>query len=84
MAFSKLSTAATAIGLFPFLSLAGTYPDCANGPSELTSNLVCDTTASPADRAAAIIDVWTIDEKLSNLNEYGIKTQGQAIITDRL
>ncbi|KAI1421300.1 glycoside hydrolase family 3 protein [Xylaria sp. FL1777] len=43
------------------------FPDCVNGPEILTSNLVCDSTASPAERAAALIKVWNITEKLTNL-----------------
>ncbi|KAI0432351.1 glycoside hydrolase family 3 protein [Xylaria sp. FL1042] len=42
------------------------FPDCVNGPDILTSNLVCDSTAPPAERAAALIDVWNITEKLAN------------------
>ena len=41
------------------------FPDCEDGP--LASNLVCDTTASPGDRAAALVEAMTIDEKLANL-----------------
>ncbi|OTB05082.1 glycoside hydrolase family 3 protein [Hypoxylon sp. CI-4A] len=44
-----------------------TFPDCAGGPEILTGNLVCDTSASPAERAAALIDAWNITEKLVNL-----------------
>ncbi|TKA35676.1 hypothetical protein B0A54_12644 [Friedmanniomyces endolithicus] len=43
------------------------YPDCVNGTELLTSNLVCDTSASPAARAAAIINAMNITEKLANL-----------------
>ncbi|KAI1375402.1 glycoside hydrolase family 3 protein [Hypoxylon crocopeplum] len=43
------------------------FPDCTGGPEVLTTNLVCDTTASPAERAAALIDAWNITEKLANL-----------------
>ncbi|KAI1298555.1 glycoside hydrolase family 3 protein [Xylaria venustula] len=42
------------------------FPDCVNGPAILTSNLVCDSTASPAERAAALIKVWNITEKTAN------------------
>ncbi|CAI4218474.1 unnamed protein product [Parascedosporium putredinis] len=38
------------------------FPDCENGP--LADNLVCDVTASHADRAAALVEAMTIDEKL--------------------
>ncbi|KAI0173592.1 glycoside hydrolase family 3 protein [Hypoxylon sp. FL1284] len=44
-----------------------TFPDCVGGPEELTTNLVCDTTATPAERAAALISAWNITEKLGNL-----------------
>ncbi|KAK3111106.1 hypothetical protein LTR53_013973 [Teratosphaeriaceae sp. CCFEE 6253] len=43
------------------------YPDCVNGPELLTSNLVCDTSASPAARATALIAAFNITEKLANL-----------------
>ncbi|KAK5136092.1 hypothetical protein LTR08_004142 [Meristemomyces frigidus] len=43
------------------------YPDCVNGPELLTSNLVCDASATPAARAAAIIGAMNITEKLANL-----------------
>lgn len=45
------------------------FPDCINGPEILTTNLVCDTSASPAERAEAIIGAWNITEKLVNLVE---------------
>lgn len=41
------------------------YPDCANGP--LRSNLVCDTSAAPAARAAALVAAMNTNEKLDNL-----------------
>ncbi|EMC95065.1 glycoside hydrolase family 3 protein [Baudoinia panamericana UAMH 10762] len=43
------------------------YPDCVNGPALLTSNLVCDTNATPYQRASAIINAMNITEKLANL-----------------
>ncbi|RYP51943.1 hypothetical protein DL768_002819 [Monosporascus sp. mg162] len=43
------------------------FPDCINGPEILTTNLVCDTSASPAERAEALISAWHITEKLVNL-----------------
>jgi hypothetical protein len=46
-----------------------TYPDCLNGPAVLTSNKVCDTSASPAERASAFIGAWALEEKLANLVE---------------
>jgi beta-D-xylosidase 4 len=41
------------------------YPDCVNGP--LKSNKVCDVTASPADRAAALVAAMQPSEKLQNI-----------------
>ncbi|KAI0481293.1 glycoside hydrolase superfamily [Xylariaceae sp. FL0804] len=43
------------------------YPDCQNGPAALTSNLVCDTSASPAARAAALVAAMPLSDKLQNL-----------------
>jgi xylan 1,4-beta-xylosidase len=43
-------------------------PDCVNGA--LKSNKVCDTTASPADRAAALVNALQQQEKLNNLVRY--------------
>ncbi|KAL0959068.1 hypothetical protein HGRIS_014368 [Hohenbuehelia grisea] len=40
------------------------FPDCANGP--LKSNAVCDTTRSPAERAKALISLFTVDELIAN------------------
>ena len=45
------------------------FPDCVDGPETLTSNLVCDTSATPAERAEAVIEAWNISEKLVNLVE---------------
>ncbi|KAG4220019.1 hypothetical protein PC116_g31502 [Phytophthora cactorum] len=45
------------------------FPDCVDGPEILTSDLVCNTSASPSERAAALIDAWNITEKLVNLVE---------------
>jgi beta-D-xylosidase 4 len=42
-----------------------TYPDCQHGP--LAQNKVCDSTLSPADRAAALVAALTNEEKLQNL-----------------
>lgn len=45
----------------------GGYPDCQNGP--LSDNTVCDSSAAPADRAAALVQAMTLDEKFANLVE---------------
>lgn len=63
---------ASALGL-ALLALAGHataqlegrgFPDCVNGP--LKNNTVCDTSADPLARATALINVFTIEEKLNN------------------
>jgi beta-D-xylosidase 4 len=40
-------------------------PDCANGP--LKSNKICDVSASPTERAAALVAAMQTQEKLVNL-----------------
>lgn len=56
----------------PLLSTQGVYgfqfPDCVNGP--LANNTVCNTKASPSERAAALVKALTTSEKLVNLVEY--------------
>ncbi|GAB1317102.1 hypothetical protein MFIFM68171_07312 [Madurella fahalii] len=42
-----------------------TYPDCRNGL--LAQNQVCNSTVSPAQRAAALVAAMTNEEKLQNL-----------------
>ncbi|KAI0392078.1 beta-xylosidase [Xylariaceae sp. FL0594] len=44
---------------------AGSIPDCDNGP--LKSHKVCDTTASPRERASALVASLQPEEKLANL-----------------
>ncbi|KAF2087560.1 glycoside hydrolase family 3 protein [Saccharata proteae CBS 121410] len=51
-----------AVLLVPLASAA--FPDCANGP--LRNNTVCNVSASPLDRAAALIKLFTLEEKLNN------------------
>ncbi|EXJ61609.1 hypothetical protein A1O7_02037 [Cladophialophora yegresii CBS 114405] len=58
--------ATTLLGLFALLAAPATaalFPDCANGP--LANNTVCDTTASVAARARALVDALNIDEKFN-------------------
>ena len=52
--------------LFLTSTANGLFPDCANGPELLRQNAVCNTTMSTRDRAAAIINAMTLEEKLSN------------------
>lgn len=49
------------------------YPDCVNGL--LKTNKVCDKTATPSERAAALVSAMTADEKLVNIIRYVIKRQ---------
>ncbi|KDN72264.1 putative glycosyl hydrolase family 3 N terminal domain-containing protein [Colletotrichum sublineola] len=41
------------------------YPNCLNGT--LAQNKVCDRTLSPPERAAALVEALTVEEKLQNL-----------------
>ncbi|KAK0630240.1 glycoside hydrolase family 3 protein [Bombardia bombarda] len=52
------------------------YPDCAHGP--LANTTVCDTKASPPERAAELVRLLNITEKLSNLvdNSLGAERVG--------
>ncbi|KAI9815949.1 MAG: hypothetical protein M1827_001941 [Pycnora praestabilis] len=58
------------IGISALLLAAGAYaepaffPDCVNGP--LANNTVCDMTATPHQRATALINVLTLAEKINN------------------
>lgn len=40
------------------------FPDCKNGP--LRNNSVCNTSLDPLTRAKALIEVFTLEEKLNN------------------
>ncbi|KZT65756.1 glycoside hydrolase family 3 protein [Daedalea quercina L-15889] len=41
-----------------------TFPNCINGP--LANTTVCDTAASPRERATALISLFTLEEKINN------------------
>jgi beta-D-xylosidase 4 len=43
------------------------FPDCVG---LLKDNTVCNTSASPSERAAALVAAMTLTEKLGNLVEY--------------
>ena len=61
-----LSAIAFSLGALVVPARSGvTYPNCANGP--LKSNLVCDTSAAPEARAAALVAAMNNNEKLANL-----------------
>lgn len=62
------STAVVALLASPAWTMQ--FPDCIHGPELLTTNPVCNTTASPADRAKAIVAAMNINEKLVNMVEY--------------
>lgn len=44
---------------------ANPYPDCVNG--RLASSKICDITASPSERAAALVEMMEPSEKLDNI-----------------
>ena len=46
------------------------FPDCQNGPEILRNNTVCDTSKPARDRAAAIVDLMTVAEKINNTGKY--------------
>ncbi|KEF63623.1 uncharacterized protein A1O9_01601 [Exophiala aquamarina CBS 119918] len=52
------------------------YPDCANGP--LSNNSVCDTSLPAKERARALIDAMTVQEKLNltHNNSPGVRRLG--------
>lgn len=65
----KLSSKAK-LGIFAASTAqAYVYPDCSAG--KLASNKVCDPTVHRAERAAALIEAMTSQEKLDNLLRYG-------------
>lgn len=65
MVFFKTKVAAVvAINFLTILPASGQqFPDCVNGP--LSNNTVCDTTASVADRARALVNELTTAEKFN-------------------
>lgn len=52
--------------LFPetLATFRTTFPDCDSGP--LSTNLVCNKTASPRDRATALVSLFTLEEVANN------------------
>jgi beta-D-xylosidase 4 len=63
----KPPSAACIVGLVLLASRPSiaALPDCVNGA--LKSNKVCDVTASPADRASALVQAMSSSEKLLNI-----------------
>jgi beta-D-xylosidase 4 len=59
----NLQVAASALSLSLLNGLA--LPDCTKGP--LSKNGICDTSLSPAKRAAALVAALTPEEKVGNL-----------------
>lgn len=53
------------VAAFTPIVLGAVGPDCVNGP--LKSNKICDTTATPAERASALVSALNQDEKLKLL-----------------
>lgn len=64
LALALAATAQAAIG-----------PDCKNGP--LKGNKICDLSATPAERAAALVAAMQTSEKLDNLMRYGCMVEGE-------
>ncbi|KAK7046334.1 glycoside hydrolase family 3 protein [Favolaschia claudopus] len=62
----KLPLVASVLGYAATQVRAFGFPDCVNGP--LSNTTVCDTSASPVDRAKALIAMFTTDELVSNSN----------------
>ncbi|KKK14083.1 hypothetical protein P175DRAFT_0470895 [Aspergillus ochraceoroseus IBT 24754] len=58
--------------LFPltFKLLKTSFPDCNNGP--LSQTRVCDKTARPHDRAAALVSLLTLEELVNNTGNTGL------------
>ncbi|PWY95287.1 xylosidase xlnD [Aspergillus sclerotioniger CBS 115572] len=46
------------------------FPDCSQGP--LSSQLVCDTSATPYERAANLISLFTLEELIANTGNSGL------------
>ncbi|PYH94855.1 hypothetical protein BO71DRAFT_440732 [Aspergillus ellipticus CBS 707.79] len=46
------------------------FPDCQNGP--LSKHLICDSSASPYDRAASLVSLFTVDELIANTGNSGL------------
>ena len=40
------------------------FPDCVDGP--LANTTVCDTSATPFERARALVSLFTLEEKINN------------------
>lgn len=58
---------ATLLALACLSLVANVYavlPDCANGP--LANNTVCDSSATPVERATALVSLFTLEEKINN------------------
>lgn len=61
----KMHSLSALIVLGASLANATIGPDCSNGP--LKDNKICDVTAAPAERAAALVEAMQTNEKLDNL-----------------
>jgi xylan 1,4-beta-xylosidase len=63
---SQTSILALIVGLLP-VAKGTIYPDCTRGP--LKNNLVCNPNAPAAARAAALVKVMPLADKLNNLDK---------------
>ncbi|RFU30389.1 hypothetical protein B7463_g5947, partial [Scytalidium lignicola] len=60
-----MSALLSALGLLSLVKfVAADFPDCENGP--LRNNTVCDTSKDPYTRAAALVSLFTLGEKINN------------------
>jgi beta-D-xylosidase 4 len=66
---SALGIAAACVGG----ARASTLPDCTKAP--LSQNKICDTTATPRERAAALVAAMQNSEKLVNLVRWASQPQ---------
>ncbi|KAJ7590919.1 glycoside hydrolase family 3 protein [Mycena floridula] len=69
--FSTLVTASLATSV-----LAYTFPDCTSPP--LSTNAVCDTTKSTAERVAGVVSLFTVQDIINNMGNSapGVPAQG--------
>ena len=65
---ARLLVLSAALALLPATSAL--FPDCQNGPEILRNNTVCDTSKPASERAAVIVNLMTVAEKINNTGKY--------------
>ncbi|KAF2636649.1 glycoside hydrolase [Massarina eburnea CBS 473.64] len=59
-----MTTSYRLLGALSFaLGVSALFPDCVNGP--LKNETICDTSASPAERARSLVKLYTLPEKIN-------------------